>query len=326
MTYIDLERITVGSVPEFTGANVESAQAYFRAKFTLVPLLKHRVIDPFETLLKKQSGYDNNNLPAGKEVASIECGELEFSVTSERRVKRPGLLEVYTGIINHLDFLKEGYDQSIQRKGVRTSEDKPYVVLDDLLDKISALQAGVTTNEVKQSLSKPDHNYGGEALVISLTQPLGLVESDATLYLNTTSLQKQLKDGCVKPFDNYLKAQTGYGNGSVPAETVSKFVQIKRDLFEVQSIPEQTVKYKDIVNGLVKNMPKRITAKSKIGELVMIKNGLSFDVDVGRLYDAKTIGGDQCVSIDGTSARVKQLKEKHTNPSVNQKIFYYPAI
>ena len=57
---MNLEKITIELVPGYTGFNEQSVQSYFRAKYTLLPLIKDRIIDPFEEILKKQTGFNND--------------------------------------------------------------------------------------------------------------------------------------------------------------------------------------------------------------------------------------------------------------------------
>tara|TARA_Y100000310_G_scaffold345531_1_gene466072 strand:+ start:7025 stop:7990 length:966 start_codon:yes stop_codon:yes gene_type:complete len=321
---MELQRVTVGMLPEFSGANVESAEAYFRAKHTILPLLNHRVIDPFEKLLRKDTGYDKDNLPSGEVEHTVDCVDLEFVVVSSRKVKRPKIKEVYTGTVDYLKFVKEGYAEGIQRKGVLTFDDKAYLELGDLLGKIDSLQKSVLTDDLKQSITRPDWAYDDGDVVIPLVDKLGLNDNDARLYLNALGLEKVLKDKTVKPFDDYLKTQTGYHKDNVPKEVESKLMQINQDLFEVQTIPEKTVKYKEIMKDLVKPAPTKVTSRSRIGELIRVRDNIPFEKAV--VYDPRQSKGSTYVSVEGSLLRLDELKKKHTNPSVNQKVFYYRAV
>ena len=77
---MSLERITVEATPSFTGLNEDSAQNYFKAKFSLLPLLKNRIINPFEELLKNHTGYSKINLPDEVTETNLQLGDINFTV------------------------------------------------------------------------------------------------------------------------------------------------------------------------------------------------------------------------------------------------------
>ena len=323
---MELERITIQEAPQFTGFDLSAATHYFRAKLTAIPLLKKRVISPFETLLKDATGYSNENLPSGKQITDIECGNMEFRVTSEQRTKRPALVEVYSGTQDFLDFVSTGHADGVRRRGVRTFEDKPYIELSDVLTQVDELRAGVTTDEVKQSIKARTKANDNWPLIVPLTVPLELTESDAQLYINAQVLSNQLYNSAVKPFETALRSQTGYSRDNVPSEVKAKWVQVGHHLFEVQSIPEQTVRYAAVVDGLVKPAPERLTSRSKVGELVRLRERLPLDLGVREAYDLQEVSGKQYVSVSGIQDRLNSLKEENTNSSLNQRIAYFPAI
>lgn len=324
---MNLEQLTVTGLPAVTGLNPESARDYFAAKLRVSPLLKKLVISPFEELLKSATGYSNDNLPRGKSEDVVSCGDFSFTVTSEQRTKRPAWAEVFTDTQEYLGFIAEGHSEGVQRRGVRTFDDRPYLAIDEVVGKITGLSEGVKVDEVKQSItSRQNLDYTNDPLVVPLTGELGLIEADARLYLNAVALQGALQDAVVKPFESALKAQTGYDNSRVPAAMEEKWVQVGENVFGIQTIPEETVRYAAVINDLVKAAPSRITARSKFGELTALREGLSLASDIVAAYAPRVFGGDTFVSVAGVQERLGALKTEHTKTTVNQKIAYFPAI
>ena len=163
-------------------------------------------------------------------------------------------------------------------------------------------------------------------LVIPLSYDLKLTESDALTYVRAESLDKLIKSKTVKPFEDKLKLQTGYNKDNLPKEMKTKWVQVESNLFQLQSIPENTVKYANIVSSLDKEAPNKITKKSRYGELIALRDGLELDIKITETYNPKNFKNEVYLSINGILERINQLKEENTNPSLNQKISYYPEI
>ena len=320
---MDLERITVEATPNFTGLNKDSVQNYFKAKFSLLPLLKNRVINPFEELLKDYTGYSKNNLPNEVTETSLQLGDIDFTIKSEKRIKRPRLIEIYEGYLDYLEFLQDGHSKNIRRKGVRTFNDRPYILLDEVFSKLDELRQIVTENEVKHSLKNTfSEEYSG-SIVIPLSYKIMLNESGALTYVHTKEIIKDISSNTVKNFEDCLKQQTGYHKNNPPKEMDTKWTQINNHLFQIQSIPEETVKYAGIVNDLLKENKKLAPST---GDLIRIRDGFELAEDTASLYQPKNFRKNMYVSIEGAMERLKGLKMQNTNTSLNQKISYYPAV
>lgn len=323
---MSLERITLTSLPPFTGLNEESVIAYFQAEHTFLPLLKNRVTGLFTKLLKANTGFNDENLPPETTATELKLGDITFTVLSEKRKKRPALGDVYQGLLSHLVFLLEGHQENIRRKGVINIEGRPYIPLQEIFSRLEELKAEVDANEVKQSLS---HNYqeGFEGnLVVPLAYDLSLTAADALTYVRGEALEKLLKGKTIQPLEKALKEGTGYSREHVPEKMISKWVQIGSHLFEVQSIPENTPKYADLFSDLTKEAPEKLTSRSRYGELIAVRDSLPLDQGTMEHYRPRTREGEVYVSLRGAIERLIELKKIHTNPSLNQKIFYYPAI
>lgn len=322
-----LERIIVEPLPAYTGLNQESAVNYFRAKFTVLPLLKDLVISPFEALLKEYTCYNDNNLPEQPETKELTLGEITFAISSEKRIKRPGLLEVYEGLCSYLQHLQDGHSKGIKRKGVRTINNQPYVLLDDVIGKLDELKSGVEVDEIKQSVKNDWKGEYNGPLVVPISTRVQLVEADALLYVRAEALENKIRSETSLAFEHALKVQTGYDKSNVPEKIEIKWVQMGTHLFRVKTIPEQTVSYANIIKSLMKEPPEKITSRSTYGELIAIRDGLPFnDAAAESLYQLNVDHCEKLISIQGTLERVAQLKKEHTNPSINQLISHYPLV
>ncbi|MBI4983605.1 hypothetical protein HZC32_03095 [Candidatus Woesearchaeota archaeon] len=321
------ERITINDLPDCSGLNEASTLNYFRAKYSLNPLMKNRVINSFEELLEKETGFNAENLPPQLTTTTQTYGEITFTVESEKRKKRPQLETVYEGVKNYLEFLEEGYNQRIQRKGVKTFEGKGYVLLEEILTKISELKQEVSIPEVTHSHSNNfAKEYDGTSVVVPISYPITLNESGALLYVRAQLLSGKLEEKVVKPFENLLKEQTGYDAKHIPSQMEIYWTQIGSHLFEVRTIPESTVRYAEIITGLTKPAPKKIREDSKIGDLIRINEGLPLDSEIVAQYMPRTDEGRAYIRIEGTLNRLKQLKEQSTHETLNQPIRYYPVV
>ncbi len=331
---MSLEIITIGTLSQYMGLCDESVTSYFKAKYTNIPLLKSLVIDPFEKLLKQETGFSNENVPEKTETTEIKLGDITFLVKNEKKKKKPRTSEVYNSLVDYLEFIKEEYDafERVHGSGSPTyakvikQGDQIYLSLDYILNKIQESQQEVSVDEVKQTISN-DYPKSGAffPIVVSLHSELSLSESDALLYVKACLLEKRLKDNCVKPFESTLKKQTSYNKNNVPEETKTKWIQIGQDLFKVQSIPERTVKYSNIFTSLVKKMPKKITIRTKSADLTWIQNDKDLPSEVALLYDVMVQDDHKYISIDGFLKRLEQLKQENTKTTLNQKISYFPA-
>lgn len=323
-----LEQLTIHGVEGYSGLNEQSVVGYFRAKNSVVPLLKDAVITPFETALKEATGYKDGDLQFGPAETKFDLGPVAITVKSAGRVKRPQLAEVYDGLAGFLDFVHESYREGHRRRGVRTIDGSPHIQLDDVMDKVEELQQEVTTREVTHSIKYADSRNGGYDGPVAVPMKHGekLTEGNAIRYVHAKELVKKVTRETVKKFEDALKAETGYDNEHVPEDTEVTWTQIGSHLLRVQTVPEETVKYAGIINNLTKPAPAKPNGRSVVGDYVRIRDDLTLPHDVAVLYEPKERGGVKLVSLVGARTRMKQLKKQFTNKSVNQRIKHYPTV
>jgi len=311
------ERITIPKLPEYTGLDETSAEHYFKAKYSALPLLKNQMLSPFEELLKQHTGYTQDRLPEQKKSTTLSLGEITFTVDSECRVKRPAWASVYDGIRQYLQFR---IDQKESRK--QTVE----IPLSEAFHKVLTLRQEVLEDEIKQTIN---HSYSGkleENLVVPLSIPLTLTAGDALLYVQAEQLSEYLRSKVVAPFETALKESAGYTEHNPPAEMMIKWVQIGKHLAQIKTIPEQTVRYASIMDDVLKEAPAKVTAASKIGEWVCLRDDLPLSATMKKIYHPRKTSRGVVVSIPGMLRRLEQLKEEHTHPTINQPLQYYPVI
>ena len=320
---MNLKYLTLEVLSPYTGLNEESVRNYQRARDTSLPLLKNRIIHPFEVLLKEQSGFTDTVLPVESTKQSYTHGDITFIVESSKRTKKPQWKTVFEGLQDYLEFIKEGHLQEISRKGVRTFSEGSYILLDDVLSRYGELAATVTVDALVQKISH-DGTTKLQPVAVPLFQEITLTEASALLYVAAEISGDYLKQKVIKPLEDQLKSETGWDRNNRPARMDSRIVSVKSNLcevlFEVITIPEQTVRYESIIADLVKEPPQRVTKRSKIGDLQRIKLGLPLDTN---LYDSRSesgAAGNKYISVEGMLQRLRELRTEHTNPSINQKV------
>jgi hypothetical protein len=326
---MQLEQITIRGVRKYSGLDEPSVEGFYRADNNVLPLLKDAVISPFEQALKDASGYDSNNLPEKEQLTVQELGDITFTITSKQRTKRPKHAEVYEGLQGFLGFVKESYDDGVQRKGVLTIDGQGYVALEEVRGKVRDLQTEVTVPEVTHSLSYEDKRQhptnGVNPVSVPIARGVSLTPGDAQLYVAAKALYDSVHKKTVKPFKEALLTETGYSKHNVPKDTDVKWTQIGSHLLRVRTVPEDTVSYGKIMDDLAKEAPKKPNRRSVIGDFVRLRDGLPLG-EAEVLYQPRTRDGQTFVLIEGALTRLEQLKEKHTTPSVNQSIKHYPAV
>jgi len=314
-------------VPEpFSGLDEQSANSYFQA-INRSKLLKDFVITPFQDALKSDTGFSKDNLPEKTDINVVELGDYVFNITSERKAKRPQLKTLYNNLTDHIDFLQEQHSGDIKRKGIITINELPYVAVNSVLDKIQNLKDTVFLEELKQTIKHEGKLNDNYKLVIPLNQEMLLNESSANLYGHSDRLIKEMGSEIIKPFEDKLKEQTGYNKDNIPDETKKSLVQAGPHLFELTVIPEHTIKYAGIFNALTKET-KKLTKST--GELIRLRDGFDLEERLSDLYKPIShnlgMAKEVKISIPGLATRLGELKEEHTNPTLNIRKSHYPIV
>ena len=322
-----IEFTTVRALPSFDGMTPQAIKNYFVAKTGPAPLLKRRVLDPLADLLKAETGFDADNLPAEKTTTSRVYGPVSFEIQSEARLKRPAIKEVFEGLHGYLGHIVESHAKGINRKGVRTFNGEPHVLLSDVTDKIVGLQEDTRTDGVKHSIKHGSSlQYDNSPLMVPLTSRVQLNEAGAVLYANASKLYGHFQDNVIRPAKKCLEKQTGYSKSNVPSEMTEMALQLNNHLVVVQAIPENNVSYSSAVSALVKEAPSRMTSRSRVGDLTRLSQSLEMDPAIQGQYAPRTRGGQTYVSVGGMLNRMYELKEANTNPSLNFRIQHFPGV
>ncbi|MFH1439225.1 MAG: hypothetical protein ABIG89_01565 [Candidatus Woesearchaeota archaeon] len=353
----NLETITISLSPQFSwlyeeeGAEMKlderSVEAYYAATAgSMRSLLKTAVIDPFEELLKKDSGYDNDNRPDAKVEHELKLGDIIFKITTEPRMKKPGYKEVIDGFKDFLDKVK-GYRELFlefdevdaqtgqvtkrtrlgNMEGIVTIDGEPYISLDLVLGEVDKLKESVLVPEVKQTIGyEPEIEYRG-ALVIPVRQAIVLNETGALTYARANSYDNFLAKQVVSPFEKRVKAESGYSTKNLPEETAQYWFQIgENHKFCVQSIPTENPDYKGILDILT--LDKAMKTKHKRGELIRIRDNIDVSDELREAYKPvqHPVAGTvkTYISLNGLSQQFDKHFQENTKPGLRQPLHHYP--
>ena len=327
-----INKIDIEVPDPFSGLDEKSANSYFQA-INRSKLLKDFVIAPFQEALKANTGYNKDNLPQKTEIDVVELGDYIFNVTSEKKAKRPQLKTLYNNLTDHIEFLQEQhnegpfdslFEEDPFGKQRITISGIPYVAVNSILHKIQGLRDTLFLEELKQTIKHEGTINQDYKLVVPLNQEMLLNESSANLYGHSCRLIKEMGTDVIKPFEDMLKEQTGYNKDNIPDEMKKSLVQAGPHLFELTVIPEHTVKYAGIFNALTKET-KKLTKST--GELIRLREGFNLEEKLSELYKPTLSKLDEVkISIPGLATRLGELKEEHTNPTLNIRRGHYPLV
>ncbi len=312
-----LEQITIKLTRGFSGMDQASADAFYQATLSAIPLLRDRITTPFETLLKKETGFDKEHPPAETTITERTYGPLQFTIESQPREGRPSYASIFEGLQEYLALLQDEHDKKIKRRGVCTFDNTPHLEINDLIEKAQELRNDVSESDLKQTIAYEGKVGEVDAVIIPLTQKISLNESDAVRYVQTKQLEKAIKERTIEPFTKALREQTSYKKGETPIETIEHWVQVGTHLINVQLIPEKTVQYAKIFEAVMREG----TSRTPPGEFLRIQERAG---DIALLYDVQDRARQRYVSIPGTAQRLNQLKDAYTNISDNVRLHHFP--
>ncbi len=301
-------------LPEFTNLDAENTNNYFKAKRG-IDLLEHYIINPFESQLKKETHYDNENLPRKKIDSEFDLGKYHFKVCNEIRQKKPKSSEIFKNITDYFKFLERDYNEGIKRKNVFTMDETPYTTLDNLIQKISEFKEEVSEENIKQTIT---YSHEGEEEfshgVMLPDEPYNqLNEYGAILYTDSKHILNDLKKKIVKPFQDKLKEQIPYNKDNLPNKLKKIQMNIEGNRFELSANTINNPSYAKIFNALTKE-GKRVTKTT--GELILLRDGFDLDEKIKEFYQPIIKSGTTYVSIPGISERMKDLKQEYIKPSL----------
>jgi hypothetical protein len=141
----------VENVGKFDG-KVENHRMYERAKQNIEVLQGDQGKVRLEETLKRNTGYNEFNLPREPQDYSISLGGVTFNVRSERTTKRPQYKTAVTQMENYLSgiLLLTSEDRVIT--GVAKEQGKWCISVDTLLQQYELIIAGVKSPGIKQTI------------------------------------------------------------------------------------------------------------------------------------------------------------------------------
>ena len=311
---------------------------------------KKRVIKPFESGLFSLTGYDDFTRPEREEETEIKIGDdIEFLVRTAPTTKRPSYSLVNREFGNYLDFLSEQHSKGISRKGVRTYKGMCYVLVDDLIEKISSdlenLREGREGVRQKAEFLRPENllRETPESISIVLGRDYSAItDYNARMYVYTGNFLKEGEKRAGK-FKTVLLYDSLNTIGSEPEEVTALSYPFEDSVFIHQLEPRRTPQHKNVITAFINPPPKRITNRSVIGDLVKIKmmkeqgqeeylreKGL-IDDDFINDYKPQLIDGKSYVLLGGTDEdeagirkRLKQYRERFVTRNIEQNIYMRP--
>ena len=277
---------------------------------------------------------------------------MEFRIWTTPKQKKPSYANINEDFRSYLDFLKEHYQSELLKKRFRTIKDEPYIDVEVFIEKLNALYKSSTEGRegISQSLElvRPERlltNITTE-VVYAIDQNYGaLTEANGRTYQNGLNMivegerrtvgYKDEEGNEIKRFKKLLLEDSLNTLGEYPeGPTPLRYSGTGFDFIH-QIEPRQSYKHASIYNQFAKELPRKITKKSKTGDLMLIqaiRNDPSFKnallekglIDESFLndYDPQLRGGYMLVRLQGVIDRFDHYKNKvyRSEPSIEQNI------
>jgi hypothetical protein len=312
--------------------------------------LSRRIISKFRSSALSSPGYNDEIRPDKRVQDQKKIGELEFLITTEPTTKTPSYSGVNEEFGAFLDHLEEQYIKGLLKKGYKTIDGKFFVDLSVLKDKIeSELKASLEGKEgIKQgiTLMRPSDliTYFPERVPIVLENRYeALSEYNGRMFVmaeNMISEGNRRTDGYavdgneIMMFKRLLLKDSleriGDYRIKVPKAVGYAFEQFT---FVHQLEPRERIAYASIVNSFIRQSPKKITRKSKIGDFSIIKamldgestkaqfSGLGLiDGEFIKDYAAFRQDGTNYVRLHGVKDRLKKYRADFTKLYIEQNL------
>lgn len=309
---------TLHKAPAYTGLNSESIDSYFKAQREVLGFLKNRVITPFTSGLKAQTGWTKENIPDEQIEQEIVVDRISFVVKTTPTTLRPSYEKLYTKLVQHLEHLRTQYGQDIRRKGVVSFDSKAYIGLRELVDSYFEWKEEVLDKGVKQGITFPD-GESLDSLVVPLVGYSNLEPDSGRTFVSAKRFYAEVSEDPVKLLVDRIKEETGFDSGNIPDETVESWIQVGKHLVYAQTIPKTAVGYSAILNGL-------FGPRTKTGKIGKGTGVLTVALDESVDIDVKTYQGERFVSLDGLIGKVDSLTTEHSKRQIDkQNIEIYPV-
>lgn len=188
---------TILNVGEFNGDLTRGRLDYERAKQGLERIGAEA--GALEGALKEYTGFSNMDLPTKQTVTVVQEGDVIFTVTSEKRTKRPRYKDAVTGMENYLNGISCLVSQGREISGVVQQGRSIFVSVDQLLEAYDLVVAGIMIPEVKHTIR---YELGGALAEeeaqdgITLREgrdPSALNEENFVLYARMDAIRENLE-------------------------------------------------------------------------------------------------------------------------------------
>lgn len=309
--------------------------------------LDRYILRAFEPVVKARPGYTDEKRPEEPVEDEVKIGEVVFVVTTTPTKKRPSYKYVVSDFEDFLTGDMERYRQARLRSGFRTlrnrltEEQEHYLPLFSLITRIE--DAKEASLEGKDGISQSVDVKEPEELMVCVPDEIGIVserdygawtEANAKAYVEGGNLAG-VNDAAIRGFRAELLDDTLKKFGEEPKRLIGVCYAFDSGVFIHQVEPRISVSYGDIVNGFNKSPPKRITTKSRIGDLrllelvhgnaeQMLRDKKLVDDKFLQIYDMQPRDGKPYVRIAGVVERLAYHRAACTESTVEQNIIMQP--
>ncbi|MEM4590103.1 MAG: hypothetical protein QXK21_02450 [Candidatus Micrarchaeia archaeon] len=304
--------------------NSESIRIYQRAIHSIIPLLEEFAIEPFESALKRMSGYSDTNPPEKETKKTIKIDGIKFNVLSAPTTKRPQYALAYEHIVEYTKHLINEHKRIGRIKDLTLIDGIPFVSLDLMIEKIKSTIESVKIGKegVTQKIEYDKNDFAEEvlktpsfALDISRTNDPS-ISGSARIYLMAKSIKQDYEEIKTK-FESMVKDRTGFTKNNIPDERTDVIMtDVPGYAILVKVIPTINISFAKIMGSLIhETSTGKITEKT--GVLIKAKNDI-IEPKVEGIIVKK--GDKKYVSLEGFSSLLEDLKEENKEKTVRFEI------
>ena len=146
-----------------------------------------------------------------------------------------------------------GIEQNKRREGVRNIDQKPYVLLEELVDIFNQSVENNTKNVVSKKIkAKTEVEASDKFFDLSLTRDYGtLTDSNARTYLECKTQSDRLKKSISSPFTAAVKKRIGFDKTNLPDEVTYSKIPLGNTLIYAVSSKADNISYANIVDDII---------------------------------------------------------------------------
>jgi hypothetical protein len=288
---------------------------YFRWRHDRAEL-DNRVVKAFRPLL------------TAPESETVQVGSLEFLVNTTKTTKSPAYAKVSEEFGNFLDLMRSQYEQGRLRKDYRTFNNEPYLAADMLAAKLKKDLAEILTGRegIRQEVKLISHIEIPEQLDISLDKKYdSLTEANAITYARAHNMIEE-GNRRVTGFSDLLFQESMRLIGELEWPTAVEY-RFGGWAFRHHIEPRTRYKHSEVIKAFIREMPKKLTKRSRIGDLVLAQHagGIPLDESFVSDYDPRHIDGRTYVRLQGTRDRLESYRERYSSPAIEQNLYALPT-